>query len=116
LSGDADRNQGVNSLDFSALATHFNQAGATFSQGNFNYDPDGNVDFNDLVLLAQRYNTVLPSALVAAGSVAPSASVTASPARGKKKEEKAESRTLFSIKPVAKPPAVRAKTAARRVR
>jgi hypothetical protein len=31
----------------------------TFDKGHFDYD--GNVDFNDLAILAQRYNTSLPS-------------------------------------------------------
>jgi hypothetical protein len=42
------------------LAQNYNAAGKTFGQGDFNYD--GKVDFNDLVILAQRYNTSLPSA------------------------------------------------------
>src|SRR5205807_7807533 len=34
--GDADHNGIVNSIDFTALALHFNQVGRTWSQGDFN--------------------------------------------------------------------------------
>jgi hypothetical protein len=40
----------------------------TFDEGDFNYD--GNVDFNDMVLLAQRYNTALAAPPAAAPVVA----------------------------------------------
>ena len=33
--------------------------GASWTQGNFNYDPAGDVNFQDLVLLAQRYRATL---------------------------------------------------------
>ena len=36
----------------------FNNGGTTWFAGDFDYS--GNVDFNDLVVLAQRYNTVGP--------------------------------------------------------
>jgi hypothetical protein len=38
--------------------------GMTYGDGDFNYD--GSVDFNDMVLLAQRYNTALAAPPVAA--------------------------------------------------
>jgi Dockerin type I domain len=50
--------------DFNAIATNFGKTGATFSQGDFNYD--GKVDAADFALLVQKFNTVLPSAPVGA--------------------------------------------------
>ena len=46
------------------IAQNYNTAGGkTFPDGDFNYD--GTVDFNELVLLAQRHNTTLAVAAAA---------------------------------------------------
>lgn len=55
LAGDADRDHAVGFGDLIILAQSYGQVGKTFSQGNFDYSPDGKVDFNDLVILAQHY-------------------------------------------------------------
>lgn len=56
LAGDANRDRVVNFDDLVILAQNYGLSGKTFSQGNFNYSPNGSVDFDDLVILAQRYN------------------------------------------------------------
>jgi hypothetical protein len=58
----------VDLTDFTILATNFNATGATFSQGNFNYDDQ--VDLTDFTLLASQFNKSLgdPPASVAAPS------------------------------------------------
>jgi hypothetical protein len=79
------------------LAQNYNTAGRTWATGDFT--GDGNTDFNDLVLLAQKYNTSYPAAgapVVAAGgvsfaeawaaaqggaTVAPTAQVTKAPSK-----------------------------------
>ena len=48
-------------FDFNVIAANFGQTGRTFSQGNFNYDPAGNVNLDDFNLLASRFGTILPS-------------------------------------------------------
>ena len=74
LVGDADNNATVDFQDLIVLAQNYNQAGKTFSQGNFDYDAGGNVDFQDLVILSQKYNLSLPPA--SAGIVAPAGSAS----------------------------------------
>jgi hypothetical protein len=52
LTADANHDARVNSLDFAALAQHFNEPSTTFSHGNFNYDGQTNsMDFNALATL-----------------------------------------------------------------
>src|SRR6266536_2519642 len=84
---------------------------------------DGSVDFKDLVILAQRYNTSLPapgalplaarSASFAADWAAATASVTA-PAGTKVDAKKAKPKHIFSVTPVVKPVPVKRSTQARR--
>jgi hypothetical protein len=74
--GDANRDRVVDFQDLVILADAYNQAGRTFSGGNFNYDPDGRVDFADLVILAQNYNTTLAATPAAASAPLPMASAT----------------------------------------
>jgi hypothetical protein len=86
--------------------------GRTFSTADFNYD--GNVNFNDLVLLAQRYNTSLPpipappapSARVSQTVSLASASLAADSSR----------KSLFSTVPVARPVARKPPAPARSAR
>jgi dockerin type I repeat protein len=69
--GDANHDGHVNQVDFVILAQHFNQAGATWEQGNFNADPSVNaLDFN---VLATNYGfgETAPAASAAAGSPVP---------------------------------------------
>jgi rhamnogalacturonan endolyase len=56
LAGDANRDRMVDFNDLLVLAQNYNQSGLTFSDGNFDYSPEGIVGFSDLLLLAQRYN------------------------------------------------------------
>jgi uncharacterized delta-60 repeat protein len=65
LAGDANRDTRVDFDDLLILASNYNTSGKTFSQGNFNYDPNGKVNFDDLLILAASYNASL------AGAVAP---------------------------------------------
>ncbi len=62
LAGDANRDRTVGFADLVELARNYNTTGNTFSQGNFDYSPDGLIGFSDLVLLARNYNISLPSA------------------------------------------------------
>ena len=67
--GDADINGTVSSADLLALAQHYGQANADWSQGDFNYD--GTVNFSDLLALAQHYAQTAastPAAIFAAAS------------------------------------------------
>jgi hypothetical protein len=57
LAGDANRDRTVDFVDLLIVAQNYGQSGKTFSQGNFDYSPDGLVDFSDLLILAQNYNT-----------------------------------------------------------
>jgi len=59
LLGDANRDRAVNLADFNILAANFGQAGRTFSQGNFDYDPAGNVNLADFNILASRFGSAL---------------------------------------------------------
>ena len=61
LSGDADRNKTVDTIDFNILASNFGQSGKNFSQGDFNYDTT--VDTIDFNLLATNFSKTLPAAL-----------------------------------------------------
>jgi hypothetical protein len=74
LAGDANRDRMVDLTDFTALAANFNRRGRTFSQGNFDYDPAGNVDLTDFTILAANFNKTLSPPLPAS----PFAPVTAS--------------------------------------
>ena len=55
LSGDANLDGQVNSVDFASIATNFNQSGRRWSQGDFNYD--GVVNALDFNALASRYGS-----------------------------------------------------------
>ena len=61
LAGDANRDRVVNFDDLLILVQNYGQTGRTFSRGNFDYSAEGRVDFSDLLLLAQRYETSLVS-------------------------------------------------------
>jgi len=63
LSGDANRDRFVDTLDFNLLANHFAQTSMAFSQGDFNYDNEVNsLDFN---IFVARYGKrlVAPAAM-----------------------------------------------------
>jgi hypothetical protein len=59
--GDADYSGTVNFADLLALAKHYNQTGAQWTDGEFTRD--GVVNFGDLLLLAKHYNGVTPGAV-----------------------------------------------------
>jgi hypothetical protein len=59
LEGDANRDRRVDFADLLILAQNYGTSGKTFSQGNFDYSPDGLVDFSDLLIVAQNYNVTL---------------------------------------------------------
>jgi hypothetical protein len=42
------------------LTQNYGTSGNTYYEGNLDYDEDGKVDFNDLLILAQRYGFTLP--------------------------------------------------------
>jgi hypothetical protein len=100
-------------LDLAALAQNYNGGGGkTWADGDFN--GDGAVDFLDLAMMAQRYNTSLaaPGAAVTAAPVSAStfaadwaalttAPVAATPVHTDTK--KVKSKPVFSIQPVVKP-------------
>ena len=73
------------------------------------FNYDGNVDFNDLVILAQRYNTTLPTPAAPVSAPADVAGVLSSDA-----EATDEHKGIFSTTPVAKPVVKKAPAAARR--
>jgi hypothetical protein len=62
--GDADLNRSVNVNDLGILASNWQLSSKRWSQGNFDYSPDGLVNVNDLGMLASNWQTVLaaPSA------------------------------------------------------
>ena len=55
---------GVNALDFNAIATNFGKTGATYSQGDLNFD--GKVSAADFAVFAQKFSNVLPAPPVSA--------------------------------------------------
>src|SRR5205823_4422036 len=59
LTGDANHDGVVDTLDFNALATNFGGTGKSYSQGDFNYD--GAVDTVDFSLLASNFGKTLPA-------------------------------------------------------
>jgi hypothetical protein len=64
LAGDANRDRSVDVADLGILASNWQQSPRTFSQGNFDYSPDGLVDVADLGILASHWQQQLaaPSA------------------------------------------------------
>jgi hypothetical protein len=60
VAGDADHDRDVDTADFTQMATYFNQAGMTFSKGDFN--GDGKVNALDFNILAAKYGTHLAAA------------------------------------------------------
>jgi hypothetical protein len=69
LAGDANNDGAVDAADRDVAIAHFGQTGQTFSQGNFDYDPQGKVDLNDLAIVARHF-TAGPVAIVAPGTAA----------------------------------------------
>ena len=57
LAADANRDRKVDIKDLRTLATHWQQSGETFDQGDFNYD--GVVDNADLALLSRNWQVQL---------------------------------------------------------
>lgn len=57
FAGDADHDRDVDVNDLVALATHYGESGASFSQGDFNYDDI--VDAKDLGIMAVRWQQTL---------------------------------------------------------
>ena len=70
LSGDADRNRSVDSVDFAKLIANFGPGtGKTFTQGDFNFDGAiSSVDFN---LLVTNYGQTLPAVPAALPAATP---------------------------------------------
>jgi hypothetical protein len=60
LAADANRSRNVNLQDFNVLAANYGQSGRTFSQGNYDYDPDGNVDDLDYGVLKAHFGLTMP--------------------------------------------------------
>ena len=69
LTADANHDRSVDTLDFTIMATNFNQSGMAFSQGDFNYD--GTVNALDFNALATMFGTYLapPDAPLEAQSI-----------------------------------------------
>ncbi len=108
FAGDANRDDKVDFNDLVALAQNYNTTGGkTWAQGDFTFD--GNVDFNDLVILAQNYNRSLTSTSPTAAAAAPItlATLRKDPAFASllARDTKPVTATIFSVKPVPKPPA-----------
>ncbi|HQY87646.1 MAG TPA: hypothetical protein PK402_03245, partial [Tepidisphaeraceae bacterium] len=61
LLGDANLDHAVNFPDLLTVAKNFGQTGLIWTRGNFNFDGSGNVDFADLLVIAQRYGNSLPT-------------------------------------------------------
>jgi hypothetical protein len=80
------------------LAQNDHTTGKTFAHGDFNYDTK--VDFNDLVILAQRYNTTL-----ATPATPLSASEEVAGVLGAYSAKTNDEKVIFSTTPVRKPAA-----------
>ncbi|HEY7089467.1 MAG TPA: chitobiase/beta-hexosaminidase C-terminal domain-containing protein, partial [Tepidisphaeraceae bacterium] len=59
LGGDANRDRKVDATDLGILSLNWGEAGRTFSQGNFDYSPDGRVGVDDLNILAAHWQQSL---------------------------------------------------------
>jgi hypothetical protein len=115
LLGDANHDRTVGFADLVAVAQHYGKTGgATWAMGDFNHD--GNVGFADLVTVAQRYGKTLalPASPAASASASPIPASVSAPAHrpvppapvipaAKNKSQK----SIFSTKPISKPPAVK---------
>ncbi len=97
LSGDANHDGVVNTLDFATLATNFSRSGMTWSDGDFNYD--GKVNALDFNALATEFGNVPPGAAlptsVAMSSAVQHAIPTTTPLPGA-----AAIGSLFSTQPI----------------
>jgi hypothetical protein len=62
VNGDADHDRDVDVNDLGILATNWQQPGKDFSQGNFDYSPNGLVDVNDLGILATNWQISIAAA------------------------------------------------------
>jgi hypothetical protein len=127
----------VNFNDLLVLAKNYNAAGATYAQGDFNYD--GVVNFNDLLTLAKNYNKTMAAPVTAApalaravlavasttasvSAAAPAAAVTATAVTTARVAASApgsvlhvdKKKPVFSTQRIAKPAPVKAKAVARR--
>ena len=78
--GDANLDATVNALDFNALASHFGQSSAIWSDSDFNYD--GSVDTQDFVALAGNFGGTMGGAVPAPslGSLVPEPMLIGMPA------------------------------------
>jgi hypothetical protein len=65
-SGDANRDNKVDSADFNLLALNFGGTGKTWDQGDFNDSADGKVDSADFNLLALNFGQSRPAPAAAA--------------------------------------------------
>ena len=77
MAGDATHDRRVNALDFNAIASNYGRSGATFSQGDFDYN--GRVDSADFATLAARFDTSLPTGAATTSSVVAATTSTSSP-------------------------------------
>ncbi len=126
LDGNADGTPGDNfTFDFFYMTADANHDGAVDFNDlvplaqNYNttgktfaqgdFNYDGTVDFNDLVLLAQRYNTALPAAAAAPPKLAPVIATAPAPAAPIKTTTRRPDKPIFSVLPVARPTAPKPK-------
>lgn len=75
LIGDSNLDAQVNALDFNALATHYGNTAAVWSDGDFNYD--GVVNALDFTVMASNFDTTLPSTGEPLGALIPEPAVSA---------------------------------------
>jgi len=112
----------ASNLTTGELFRRVNKNGKAWADGDFN--GDGNVDFNDLAMLAQRYNTTLTAPAEsarptsAASTAADSAAVMATrippTMAGQVEPTREKSKSIFSVTPVVKPISSKAKPPQRR--
>jgi len=98
----------VNFDDLLVLAKNYNKTGATFDQGDFNYD--GTVNFDDLLILAKAYNMAAPAPVAPVAAAPVTAAESASDPLLTSADRKAP---VFSTTRVAKPAPVKPRPAAR---
>jgi hypothetical protein len=90
--------------DLTTMAQHYGQTGQPWALGDHDYS--GRVDFADLVILAQRYNTSLPvPAPVVAGVLRASSTVVgaAPPTSGVFAQGRVVRLTDLAVTPVRRP-------------
>jgi subtilase family serine protease len=94
LTGDANHDRSVDTLDFNALAANFGGTGKNWSQADFNYD--GTVDTLDFNALASQFGKSMPADSSSPASIGVAAAATPAAAPASAPASSSPNKKLFS--------------------